>query len=149
MNARKLEVYFKIAESVSKLSPDKETQVGCVLINPATGKNLTSYNGFIKKGPDSKLPATRPQKYQYIIHAEINAVCQAACSGEDISGYICICTLSPCINCLRVLWQCGIRTIYFRDEYKDFQNQLNMLDLELVISKVANTPYTKIGLEVR
>lgn len=146
MNIKKLDVYFDMAKSISKLSHDEETQVGCVLVGPNGQGILSSYNGFIKGAQDSTLPNKRPDKYQYIQHAEVNAIYQAASNGIAIKDYICICTLSPCINCLRALWQSGIKEIYFETEYKDFQNQLNMLDLKLELSKVGI--YTRIKLSV-
>ena len=48
---------------------------------------------------------------------------------------------------MRVLWQSGIRTIIFRDEYKDFKEQLDMKDLNIKLSKIDN--YTKIELTTK
>ena len=145
MKLTKLKNLFEQAYTVAKNSKDAETKVGCLIVDDR-GRTLASgYNGFIAGTDDSKLPRVRPAKYEYTIHAEVNAVCQAASSSQDISGAVCICTLSPCTNCLRVLWQCGIRTVYFREEYKDFKKQLQMKDLRLNLTKVGK--FVRIDLE--
>ena len=79
-------------------------------------------------------------------HAESNAVCQCAKHNGGMNNCIAIVTLSPCINCCRLLWACGIRVIYFDKEYRDFSKQLNMKDLKLKLTKVGK--YTKIDLGV-
>jgi dCMP deaminase len=147
MKLKKLDNLFRRAHIIAENSPDEETQVGCIIVRPDGSEIASSYNGFILGAPDSQLPKTRPQKHDYMLHGEVNAVCQAAKHGVSIEGCIALVTLSPCINCCRVLWQCGVRTIYFHQEYKDFQKQLNMLDLKFNLTKIGK--YTKIELEAR
>lgn len=148
MNPKKLDNLFQRAAKIAKLSPDSETQVGCIAIRSDGSEIGSSYNGFIPNAPDSKLPKTRATgKLKYITHAEMNLIQQCAKHGNSINGAIAIVTLSPCINCCRALWTCGIKTIYFRDEYRDFKKQLDMLDLKLNLTKVGK--YVRIDLEVR
>ena len=52
------------------------------------------------------------------IHAEINAIAQAARHGVSIRDSDIYITSSPCIHCLKVLINVGIRTIYYRTPYK-------------------------------
>jgi len=134
MKEEKLNTLMKVAEAVSENSHDQETKVGCVVVGSEGECILSSYNGFIAGVNDSKLPKTRPEKYPYMIHSEMNAVCQAAKRGISIKDCSLVCTLSPCIHCCRMLWQCGIRVIYFKDFYKDFNRQKNMKDLKLEVS---------------
>jgi dCMP deaminase len=126
------------------MSPDAETKVGCVIVGQSKEIILTSYNGFIQGANDSALPNTRPDKYLVMQHAEFNSVCQAARRGIALSGCSAVVTLSPCINCLRALWQVGIREIYFKDKYRDFDKQLNMPDLKISLTSVGI--FTKITL---
>lgn len=147
MNLKKLDNLFQRATEIAKLSHDSETQVGCIAVRPDGSEIGSSYNGFIPSAPDSKLPTTRPEKYNYICHAESNLICQCAKHGNSINNAIVIVTLSPCISCCRKLWSSGVRTIYFKDKYRDFQKQLNMLDLELKLTKVGK--YVRIDLEIR
>ena len=52
------------------------------------------------------------------IHAEINAIAQAAKNGVSIDGADIYITHSPCMHCLKVLLNTGIRRICFEKEYK-------------------------------
>lgn len=134
MNKDKLEIFMQVAESIAKLSPDEETKVGCLAVHPETYdcKHL-SYNGFISGANDTELPKTRPEKYQYIVHAEANMVAKAASENGGLKGYWSVQTLSPCVNCCRLLYQAGVRTIIFKEKYKDFEKQLLQNDLEFDI----------------
>jgi dCMP deaminase len=145
LSENRLDYYYEQALDVSSKSPDSETKVGALLINPTTGEVLSSgYNGFIRGANDSQLPTVRPQKYDYIIHAELNLVLNCASSGISTKGYVVVCTLSPCIGCMRTLYQAGIKTIYFKDTYRDFIKNLGMRDLIITLTNVGK--YTKIEL---
>jgi dCMP deaminase len=52
------------------------------------------------------------------IHAEINAITQAAKNGAAIRDADIYVTHTPCIHCLKVLINTGIRTVYYGREYK-------------------------------
>ena len=52
------------------------------------------------------------------IHAEINAIAQAAKNGVSIRDSDIYITASPCIHCLKVLINVGIKTIYYAKPYK-------------------------------
>src|SRR5439155_931970 len=52
------------------------------------------------------------------IHAEINAIAQAAKNGASIRDADIYITHTPCIHCLKVLVNTGIRRIYYEHEYK-------------------------------
>lgn len=52
------------------------------------------------------------------IHAEINAIAQAAKNGATIRDADIYITHTPCIHCLKVLINTGIRRIFYEQEYK-------------------------------
>lgn len=145
MNKQKLIKYMKVADSIAEFSPDAETKVGALLVNKNDGSIMgLSYNGFVRGANDSKLPTTRPDKYSYIQHAEVNLIYNSARNGVRTSDCFVVCTLSPCINCLRALYQAGITTIYYRDTYRDFKSNFMMKDLIMVLTNMGK--YTKIEL---
>ncbi len=53
------------------------------------------------------------------IHAEINAVLFAAKNGISTHGTILYCTLSPCIDCAKMLISAGISKVFYYEEYRD------------------------------
>ena len=105
-------IFMQEATLWSRRSHDSQTQCGCVLVKDKTVIS-TGYNGFIRDIDDSSLPSTRPNKYPFMIHAEANAIYNSVRIGRstlDSKAYI---TAPPCINCLQMLYQCGIKEIIF------------------------------------
>jgi dCMP deaminase len=131
MRPTKISNYMEIAEVVSKRSHDAETKVGAVLVNDSSGAIIaTGFNGFVRGANDSNLPCTRPEKYEYILHAEQNMIANCARHGISMEGCTLICTLSPCKLCMRLIINCGITKVVARDLYRDFQEILNMPDIK-------------------
>lgn len=119
-----------IALTVAQRSHDAETKVGALLINNKSGAIIaTGYNGFIKGAPDSQLPNTRPEKYEYILHAEMNLLTNCARHGISMDDCFLVCTLSPCKLCMRLMVNSGVNLVYCKDLYRDFQDILGMKDV--------------------
>ena len=134
---KKLKIYHDRAIVIASQSHDIDTKVAALLIDPKTLAVIAEgFNGFIRGGPDSSLPTSRPEKYNYIIHAETNLLCNAVRSGVRTDDCILYCTLSPCTKCIRMLWQAGISDFYFKDKYKDFDESKAMLDLDIKCTNV-------------
>ena len=55
----------------------------------------------------------------YAIHAEQNAVIQAAKLGVSIDGATCYCTHQPCSLCAKILVNAGIKRVVFEEGYPD------------------------------
>lgn len=53
------------------------------------------------------------------IHAEQNAIIQAAYHGASIKGASLYCTTQPCSICAKMIINAGIRKIYYRSGYAD------------------------------
>ncbi len=103
---------MKITDDVSLRSPDPHTKHGCVLVDTNNRIISTGYNGPIK-GLDHRLvELKRPHKYNWMIHAEDNAVLFAKCNLDGCTAYI---TGHPCADCFRRLAQAGIRRICYGD----------------------------------
>lgn len=123
---------MEVAETVAKRSHDAETKVGSLLVNNITGAIIaTGCNGFIRGADDSKLPNTRPDKYPYIIHSEQNLIANCARHGISMENTMLVCTMSPCLNCMRMLWQCGITKVVVKEKYRDFDAVLAAQDMNV------------------
>jgi len=135
MRPSKFQTYMEVAEAVKKRSHDSETQVGAVLINNKSGAIIaTGANGFVRGANDSILPTTRPDKYLYMIHAETNLICNCARHAISTDNCTLVCTMSPCVNCMRQLFQAGVTTVIAKELYKDFNDILAMKDLTVTVS---------------
>lgn len=53
------------------------------------------------------------------IHAEMNAIAFAAKAGISVEGATMYCSMSPCINCAKLIINSGIKTVIYLDEYRD------------------------------
>lgn len=101
--------FLHIATVVATRSPDT-TQHGCVLVDRRQRIISTGYNGPIRGSNDDAVPKTRPEKYDWLIHAEDNAVLFAE---RDLTGATAYITGFPCAACLRRLIQAGVRRIVY------------------------------------
>lgn len=127
---------MEIAEAVSKQSPDEETKVGAVLVKNSTNAIVaTGFNGFLRKAPDKSLPKTRPDKYEYIIHAETNLIYNCARHGISTDDTTLVCTMSPCSKCMRALWQCGVTRVICKNLYTDHHANRQLKDIDLEVKK--------------
>jgi dCMP deaminase len=138
MKPTREEVWMNMARAISALSPDVNTKVGAVLISP-TGRQIASgYNGFLRGAFDDKLPTTRPEKYQYMQHAERNVLYNCLDEGIKTRRCMLVCTLSPCLDCLRACYQSGINYILFDKWYDKKVDYEGMLDLNVTLYTMNN-----------
>jgi len=132
----KLQTYMRMAEIAASRSHDAETQVGSVLVKKESGAVIaTGCNGFIRKAPDDNLPTTRPEKYLYIVHSEMNLMANCCHHGISMRNTFVVCTLSPCASCMRNLWNAGVREVFCKEKYRDFEDILKMRDIKVTQRK--------------
>ena len=126
--------WMGIAAAVSLRSHDEETRVGAILVKNDTGMVVaTGHNGFVRGAPDDKLPKTRPEKYEYMVHAEENLLAHCSKSGISVDNCTLVITLSPCQRCLRLMFQAGITKVICRDLYRD--HCIDLKDIKITETK--------------
>ena len=108
------EYFMGIAQAVKVKSKDKHTQIGAVIVGTDNEIISTGYNS-LPRGIDDYRPERydRPEKYNWMEHAERNAIYNAARIGVSTKGarmYM-TCGMS-CIDCARAIIQAGIRWVY-------------------------------------
>lgn len=95
-----------------ELSKDNETKVSALIIDCERKIILSSgYNGLPRGVLDIPNRLTRPEKYNYTIHAELNAILWALSNGKDVVGKTLISSLAPCCACTSIICQVGIKEI--------------------------------------
>jgi dCMP deaminase len=70
------------------------------------------------------------------VHAEQNAVIQAAINGTPIRGASLYCTNQPCVICSKILINAEIRTIYIAEPYEDKLAQELLAEAEIEMNIV-------------
>jgi deoxycytidylate deaminase len=145
----KIQVLHDEAEEYAKAkSSDLETQVGAIAVyksyfNP---DRIGSYfavketNRFVDGAKG--LPNTRPNKYEFMQHAEANLVFAAANRGLALKYAVVVCTLSPCQNCIRTMFQAGIREVYFKNKYHSYDPVM----LDILVTESQEGDFTKLTL---
>lgn len=108
--------FMEIAHLAATRSSCERLKVGCIIVDE-NRIITTGYNGHISGCPHVSI--VRDDHEQATVHAEQNAIADAAKRGvklQDSTAYI---THFPCINCFKLLVQSGITTIKYKTDYKN------------------------------
>ena len=113
------EYFMTIAEAVSVRSTCDKLQVGAVIVRGAS-VIATGHNEAVKGHSHCREAGHKmPNGHSRTVHAETNAIGQAALVGVSLKDADIYTTSSPCWNCFKLISACGIKKIYFRDFHKD------------------------------
>ena len=116
--------YLEIAKVWSKMSYCKRKQVGCIIVKDKTIIS-DGYNGT-PSGFENKCECKKGLTKDIVLHAEANALTKLAKSNNSSKGATLYTTLSPCLNCAKLILQSGITRLVFIKEHSDITG-LNML----------------------
>ena len=104
--------FLEMAKLVASWSKDPSTQVGAIAVR---NRNVIAqgYNGFPRGVDDHELYyLNRAIKYKRIVHAEMNAILNAAENGVSLKGsVIYVIGLPICHDCAKGLIQVGIKRV--------------------------------------
>ena len=112
--------FMKIAQVVATRSTCQRKFVGAVVVRDKTILS-TGYNGSIRGMPHCIEVGHMMENDHCVatIHAEANAIIQAAKNGVTIDGATVYVTASPCWNCFKQIANAGIRRICYSEFYRD------------------------------
>lgn len=114
--------YMQMACDFSSLSEAIRSKVGCIIVSKEGQILSQGYNG---------MPSGMSNKCEYldedgkmhtnpeVLHAETNAILKCAKNGISTNGAECYVTLSPCLECAKVIAQAGISAVYYKDKYRN------------------------------
>lgn len=113
------EYFMKIAHMVATRATCDRAHVGAVIVKE---KNIiaTGYNGSMVgiEHCDNAGHQMRDGHCIRTVHAEVNAICQAAKHGHSIKNATLYVTHFPCWNCFKMVVNAGIRRIYYENAYR-------------------------------
>jgi dCMP deaminase len=112
--------FMSIGQVVATRSTCPRKYVGAVLVRNRTILS-TGYNGSIRGMPHCSDVGHMMEDGHCVatIHAEVNAIIQAARNGVNIDGADCYVTASPCWSCFKQLANAGITRICYGEFYRD------------------------------
>ena len=120
------EYFMELANVVATRSNCSRRHVGAVIVRNrhilSTGYNGTPYN--VKNCFEGGCPrcSGKAESGTHLdeclcVHAEQNAICQAAQHGHAIDGGTIYVTISPCLTCAKLLINAGIKEVVYSGEY--------------------------------
>lgn len=122
------EYFMEIASVVAKRSTCLRNQVGAVIVRD---KRIlaTGYNGAPKGLPhcldigcirdQNNIPSGERHELCRAVHAEQNAILQAAIHGVSTENTTIYCTHQPCILCTKMMINAGIKKVVYANQYPD------------------------------
>jgi dCMP deaminase len=151
MKQKFIDLYMDWALRTAQLSHARRLQVGAVIVKddsvisygyngmPAGWDNNCEDTVFVLDeevmGPDMiSLGYTQTENGNWVklktkpevLHAESNAISKLAKSSNSGSGADIFITHSPCIECAKLIYQSGIKRVWFAEQYRD-DNGINFL----------------------
>ena len=143
------EYFMGIAHQAATRSTCLRKKVGAVIVRDKTVLS-TGYNGSIRGLPHCDDVGCLMENGHCIatVHAEANAIIQAAKNGVSLDGGELYTTASPCWACFKLIANAGIRRIFYGQFYRDERSRevaaqlgIDLVDLEMPgIHTAATTP---------
>ncbi len=138
------EYFLQLARQAATRSTCLRRQVGAVLVRDrrvlATGYNGAPRGvahcldiGCLRE--QLAIPSGERQELCRAIHAEQNAIIQAAVHGVALEGATLYCTLQPCVLCAKMLINCGVREIHYVEGYPDELSRSMFAEAGVVVVK--------------
>jgi dCMP deaminase len=125
---------MKVAGIYGALSSARRAKVGCVIVKDNRIISI-GYNGmptgWDNNCEDEDWPQwAKSRKWDWIdpiyihlttkpevLHAETNAIAKVARSSENCEGATLYCTMAPCLDCAKLIYQSGISKVFYHDDY--------------------------------
>jgi len=125
MKDKLVRAYMKTAETFAELSHARRLHVGAIVVKEDRIISI-GYNGMpagwdndceeiveLREDGHHELK-TRPE----VLHAETNAIAKLARSSDSGLGADLFVTHSPCLDCAKLIYQSGIRRVWYGVEYR-------------------------------
>tara|TARA_Y100001938_G_C8089056_1_gene433927 strand:- start:1522 stop:2076 length:555 start_codon:yes stop_codon:yes gene_type:complete len=117
-------VYIRHAyQYAQSYSEDPSTQLGAILVQPSKGIIGWGVNGLPPRISNKEERWERPQKYDYVEHAERNVIYKCAERGICSTGLIMYCPWFACTDCARAIIQSGISAVVGHKEIYKHANE--------------------------
>ena len=131
MKEKMITAHMRTAYNYAELSHARRLHVGAIVVkddriisigyngmpagwdNNCEDETVDSYSGFEGAIHSSRLK-TKPE----VLHAESNAISKLARSSESGDGSVMFVTHAPCIDCAKLIFQSGIRRVFYGEEYR-------------------------------
>jgi dCMP deaminase len=122
--------YLSICSLIAEQSYAEDCKVGAIIVKDDNIISF-SYNGTAR-GTNNDTQSNP------VLHAEAYAISKVARSNQSTEGATLYCTLSPCIDCSKLIYASGITRVVYQSAYKCLKG-IEYLDyLGLTINDIPN-----------
>ncbi len=130
MKIKYKKLYAEIVEMLAKFSTDKKLKVGGLLLKEGRIVS-TGYNGQPNKIPHKEI--IQNSHDISTLHAEMNCLVFAAKHGISVNNCEIFVSHFPCVYCTKLLYQAGIKKIYYINDYRNDDNPFkNLIKIEKI-----------------
>ena len=132
--------YLGVAASAAQMSYAEDRKVGAIIVKDGNIISF-SYNGT-PPGNDNSTEKNGVT-LSSVLHAEAQAIAKVAQSTTSSKGATLYCTLSPCVECAKLIIGAGIRRVVFDQLYKDTSG-INLLDKNGVLTNDSDENHNRL-----
>ena len=116
---------MEVAKTFANLSTAKRLNVGAIVVKDDRIISI-GYNGMPSGWDNCCEDVVRQDEMGHsvlkskpeVLHAESNAIAKLAKSNESGNNATLFVTHSPCLECAKLIYQSGISTVYYKDNYR-------------------------------
>jgi dCMP deaminase len=124
-------VYLEMAKTWSKNSHCQRSKVGALIVKD---KSIISdgYNGTPSGFPND-CEDSENRTFPWVLHAEANAITKLARSNQSSDDSTLYITMSPCLECSKLIVQSGVKRIVFSELYRNLESMQFLLEAGISI----------------
>jgi len=137
------EYFIRMAKLAAQRSTCLRRQVGAIIVSTDNHVLSTGYNGpprGVEHCNDTGclrdemgIPSGDRLDICRAVHAEQNAIIQAAVHGVSVSGAILYCTNQPCFTCAKMIVNARIHRVVFMNSYSDNLAMNLLIDADIKV----------------
>jgi len=141
----RLDYYLNILETVTLRATCNRGKSGAVLVkdgrviatgyvgSPVGARHCDDHGHLLERrqtmrSPGSEAPPVTSEHCIRTVHAEMNAIIQAARFGPSTEGAILYCTMFPCFSCAKVIVNAGIKKVIALHDYQRSDESKSLFD---------------------
>jgi dCMP deaminase len=127
--------HMQAAESYAALSSAKRLQVGAVVEKDNRIISI-GYNGTPEGWESNVCEDENNKTLPEVIHSEMNCINKLAKSTESGINSVMFITHSPCIECSKSIYGAGIKTVYYKNDYRDNSGIMFLIKCGITVTKI-------------
>lgn len=142
------EWFMEMVYLIARKSKDPRTKIGAVLVKNSRIISM-GYNGIPSGVRDESSRLERPEKYDWIAHAEANCCYFAAKYGISVENSTVYTQGLPCCSCCISLIQTGVKEVVIHKQWENISTKITNRGTWRDVYKKSDIMFTEAGVTVR